>query len=104
MRAANRCKDDIKHYTFDGSNAGFKAVKAGTFQADGNYTPYIADIGLRAAIYKLMGKAIPGEQTYQFPGKELVLPDSPTVVQANADEWIGRGWGDFEPTPDPCKK
>ena len=100
----NRCKDDIKHYTFDGSNAGFKAVKAGTFQADGNYTPYIADIGLRAAIYKLMGKDIPGEQAYQFPGKELVLPDSPTVVQANADEWIGRGWGDFEPTPDPCKK
>ena len=101
---SNRCKDGIKHYTFDGSNAGFKAVKAGTFQADGNYTPYIADIGLRAAIYKLMGKDIPGEQAYQFPGKELVLPDSPTVVQANADEWIGRGWGDFEPTPDPCKK
>ncbi len=100
----NRCKDNLKHYTFDGSNAGFKAVKAGTFKADGNYTPYIADIGLRAAIYKLMGKAIPGEQAYQFPGKELVLPDSPTVVQANADEWIGRGWGDFEPTPDPCKK
>jgi ribose transport system substrate-binding protein len=100
----NHCKDDIKHYTFDGSNAGFKATKAGTFQADGNYTPYIADIGLRAAIYKLIGKDIPGEQAYQFPGKELVLPDSPTVVQANADEWIGRGWGDFEPTPDPCKK
>ena len=34
----NRCKDDIKQYTFDGSNAGFKAVKAGTFQADGNYS------------------------------------------------------------------
>jgi ABC-type sugar transport system substrate-binding protein len=101
---ANRCKDGIKQYTFDGSNAGFKATKAGAFQADGNYTPYIADIGLRAAIYKLMGKDIPGEKTYQFPGKELVLPDSPTVVSANADEWIGRGWGDFEPTPDPCKK
>jgi ribose transport system substrate-binding protein len=101
---SNRCKDGIKHYTFDGSNAGFKAVKAGTFQADGNYTPFIADIGLRAAIYKLMGKDIAGEQTYQFPGKELVLPDSPTVVAANAVEWIGRGWGDFEPTPDPCKK
>jgi ABC-type sugar transport system substrate-binding protein len=101
---AKRCNDGIKQYTFDGSNAGFKAVKAGTFQADGNYTPYIADIGLRAAIYKLMGKDIPGEQTYKFPGKELVLPDSPTVMAGNADEWIGRGWGDFEPTPDPCKK
>ncbi len=29
--------------------------------------------------------------------------DSPTVVAANADEWIGRGWGDFEPTPDPLQ-
>lgn len=100
---ANRCKDGIKQYTFDGSNAGFKAVKAGTFQADGNYTPYIADIGLRAALYKLMGKDIPGQKSYQY-GQELVLPDSPTVVAANADQWIGRGWGDFEPTPDPCKK
>ncbi|WP_159716125.1 substrate-binding domain-containing protein, partial [Geminicoccus flavidas] len=38
---ANRCGDGIKHYTFDGSNAGFKSVKAGTFGADGNYTPFI---------------------------------------------------------------
>ena len=101
---ANRCKDNIRLYTFDGSNAGFKTVKAGTFQADGNYTPFIADIGLRAALYKLMGKDIAGETTYRFPGHELVLPDSPTVVADNADQWIGRGWGDFEPTPDPCKK
>ncbi len=101
---ANRCKDDIKQYTFDGSNAGFKAVKADAFQADGNYTPFIADIGLRAALYTLMKKPIPGETTYKFPGNELVLPDSPTVVAGNADQWIGRGWGDFEPTPDPCKK
>ena len=97
---ADRRKDDIKQYTFDGSNAGFKAVKAGAFQADGNYTPYIADIGLRAALYTLMKKPIPGETTYKFPGHQLVLPDSPTVVADNADQWIGRGWGDFEPTPD----
>jgi ribose transport system substrate-binding protein len=101
---AKRCNDHIRLYTFDGSNAGFKTVKAGTFQADGNYTPYIADIGLRAALYKLMGKEIPGEQAYAQPGKELVLPDSPVVVAENADQWIGRGWGDFEPTPDPCQK
>ena len=50
---ADRCGDKIRHYTFDGSNAGFKSVKAATFGADGNYTPFIADIGLRAAIYKL---------------------------------------------------
>ena len=101
---ANRCGDGIKQYTFDGSNAGFKAVKAGAFQADGNYTPFIADIGLRAALYTLMKKPIPGEATYKFPGHQLVLPDSPTVVADNSEKWIGRGWGDFEPTPDPCKK
>ncbi len=100
---AKRCDDHIRHYTFDGSNAGFKAVKAGTFGADGNYTPFIADIGLRAALYKLMGKDIPGIGTYDMPGYRLLLPDSPTVVAENADEWIGRGWGNFEPTPDPCK-
>jgi ribose transport system substrate-binding protein len=99
---ANRCKDGIKHYTFDGSNAGFKSVKAGTFGADGNYTPFIGDIGLRAVLYKLTGKEIPDAQDYAEPGKTLVLPDSPVVTAANADEWIGRGWGDFEPTPDPC--
>lgn len=101
---ANRCGGNVRHYTFDGSNAGFKAVKAGTFGADGNYTPFIADIGLRAALYKIMGKDIPGIGKYDLPGLRLLLPDSPTVVAENADQWIGRGWGDFEPTMDPCKK
>jgi ABC-type sugar transport system substrate-binding protein len=100
---AGRCEEGIKHYTFDGSNAGFKSVKAGTFQADGNYTPFIADIGLRAVLYALQGKEIADQQEYEFPGYLLRLPDSPTVTAANADEWIGRGWGDFEPTPDPCQ-
>ena len=101
---ANRCGEKIRHYTFDGSNAGFKSVKAGTFSADGNYTPFIGDIGLRAALYTLMGTDIPGKAPYANAGFQLVLPDSPSVVPENADEWIGRGWGDFEPTPDPCKK
>ncbi|HEX2528535.1 MAG TPA: substrate-binding domain-containing protein [Geminicoccus sp.] len=100
---ANRCKDGIRHYTFDGSNAGFKAVKAGTFGADGNYTPFIGDIGLRAVIYQMTGKPIPEAKPYDQPGVTLTLPDSPVVTAANADEWIGRGWGDFEPTPDPCR-
>src|ERR1700760_3646499 len=100
---ANRCKDGIKHYTFDGSNAGFKTVKAGTFRADGNYTPFIGDIGLRAVIYTLAGKEIPGKEKYENPGYELKLPDSPVVVPENADQWIGKGWGDFAPPPDPCR-
>lgn len=100
---ANRCSEGIRQYTFDGSNAGFKSVRAGTFGADGNYTPFIGDIGLRAVIYTLMGQDIPGKAEYHNAGYQLVLPDSPTVVPENAEEWIGRGWGDFEPTPDPCQ-
>src|SRR6204780_4784050 len=77
----NHCKDNIRHYTFDGSNAGFKATKAGTFQADGNYTPYIADIGLRAAIYKLVGKDIPRTlgnlaDTLGWPGEPAISTPS----------------------------
>jgi ribose transport system substrate-binding protein len=100
---AGRCQDKIKIYTFDGSNAGFKSVKDGTFRADGNYTPFIGDIGLRAVVYALLGKQIAGAQKYENPGNELKLPDSPIVVPENADQWIGKGWGDFAPPPDPCK-
>jgi len=100
---AGRCQDKIKIYTFDGSNAGFKSVKDGTFRADGNYTPFIGDIGLRAVVYALIGKQIAGAQKYENPGNELKLPDSPIVVPENADQWIGKGWGDFAPPPDPCK-
>jgi ribose transport system substrate-binding protein len=100
---AGLCDENILHYTFDGSNAGFKSVAEGTFNADGNYTPFIADIGLRAVLYTLMGKAIPDKLEYDFPGYLLRLPDSPTVVSENAEEWIGRGWGDFDPPVDPCK-
>jgi ribose transport system substrate-binding protein len=100
---ANRCGDGILHYTFDGSNAGFKAVADGTFQADGNYTPFIGDVGLRAAIYAITGQEIPDAADYSQPGKTLALPDSPVVIAENAEEWIGKGWGDFEPTPNPCR-
>lgn len=100
---ANRCDDGILHYTFDGSNAGFTSVRDGTFQADGNYTPFIGDIGLRAALYALMGQEIDGAEEYSEPGQQLLLPDSPTVVAENAEEWIGRGWGDFAPSLDPCR-
>jgi ribose transport system substrate-binding protein len=100
---AGRCDDGIRHYTFDGSNAGFKSVRDGTFRADGNYTPFIGDIGMRAALYTLMGMEVPGAEPYGQPGVQLALPDSPTVTETNAEEWIGRGWGDFEPTLDPCE-
>ncbi len=101
---AGRCDDNILHYTHDGSNAGFKSVKRGTFEADGNYTPYIGDVGLRAVLYALMGKEIPNKQEYDNPGYYLQLPDLPVVTEENADEWIGRGWGEFPPPTDPCRE
>lgn len=76
-------------YTFDGSNAGFKSVKAGTFQADGNYTPFIRDIGLRAVICALSDKEILGKEKYENSGYQLKLPDSPVVAPENADDGSG---------------
>jgi hypothetical protein len=54
-------------------------------------------------IYALADKEIPGKEKYENPGFELKLPDSPVVVPENADQWIGKGWGDFAPPPDPCR-
>jgi ribose transport system substrate-binding protein len=99
---AGRCGDGILHFTHDASNAGFESVKEGQFQADGNYTPFIGDIGVRAALMLLQGRSIPGAQEYDQPGQYLQLPDLPVVTKRNADEWIGKGWGDFDPPKDPC--
>lgn len=100
---AGRCGDNILHYTHDGSIAGFKAVKRKQFQADGNYTPFIGDIGVRAALMKLQNKKIPGAKKYEEPGLRLQLPDLPVVTPKNAQEQIdkGRGW-DYPNFPNPC--
>lgn len=102
IKNAGRCADEIKHYTHDGSSPGFTAVKRGEFQADGNYSPFIGDIGVRAALMALQDKEIPGAKPYEQPGNYLQLPNLPTVVPENADEWIPKGWGDFEVPTDPC--
>ncbi len=60
---------------------------------DGNYTPFIADIGVRVVLFTLMGRKIPEAAPYAQPGLQLALADSPTIVAENAEEWIGRGWG-----------
>ena len=99
---ANRCGEKIMHFTHDASNAGFQSVKDGMFTADGNYSPFIGDIGVRAALMALMGQEIPQKQTYEFDGWLYRLPDLPVVTAENADEWLGRGWGDFAPPTDPC--
>lgn len=99
---ANRCDEDIMHFTHDGSNAGFQSVQDGLFEANGNYTPFIGDIGVRAALYTLLEMEIPDRQEYEFEGWLLRLPDLPVVTQENVDEWLGRGWGDFAPPEDPC--
>lgn len=101
---ANRCGDKIMHFTHDASNAGFKSVKQGMFAADGNYSPFIGDIGVRAALMTLMGQDIASKQKYEFAGWLYRLPDSPVVTAENVDQWIGKGWGTFEPPADPCVK
>jgi ribose transport system substrate-binding protein len=101
---AGRCGDGIKHYTHDGSAPGFKAVKAGDFQADGNYSPFIGDIGIRAALLTLEGKGVAGTKTYEQPGKYLQLPSLPLVTAENADTWIPQGWGTFTVPKNPCNK
>ncbi len=94
IERAGRQNEGIMHYTMDGSNEGFVDVKDGVFMADGNYSPFIGQLGIRAALYTLTGKEIAGLEDYEY-GKKLVLPDSPVVRAENAEEWIGKGWGDY---------
>lgn len=99
---AGRCDDDILHYTHDGSTPGFEWVKDGGFKADGNYSPFIGDIGVRAALLQLQGQELSGAEDYEEPGQRLQLPSLPTVVPDNADEWMPKGWGNFDTPVDPC--
>ena len=94
IERAGRQNEDILHFTMDGSNEGFVDVQNGVFMADGNYSPFIGDIGIRAALYVLMGMEIEGTEEYEY-GTRLTLPDSPVVVADNAEEWIGKGWGEY---------
>jgi len=103
IKNAGRCGDNIKEYTHDGSAPGFKAVQEGQFQADGNYSPFIGDIGVRAALAALQGKPIEGAKPYAQPGSYLQLPNLPLVTPENAGQWIPKGWGTFELTKNPCK-
>ena len=100
--AAKRCQPKILQYTHDGSNPGFKSVKSGMFEADGNYSPFIGDVGVRAALIALLGQDIPNKQKYENAGWLLRLPDSPVVTAENVDQWLGKGWGNYEPPEDPC--
>lgn len=99
---AGRCEEDIRHYTHDGSSPAFEWVRDGGFAADGNYSPYIGDIGVRAALLALQGKPMEGAEAYAEPGQRLELPSLPTVVPENAEEWIPKGWGGFDKPADPC--
>jgi ribose transport system substrate-binding protein len=99
---ADRCADHILHFTHDASNAGFQSVKDGLFAADGNYSPFIGDVGVRTALMALQGMEIPDLQDYEFEGKLYRLPDLPVVTADNVDEWLGKGWGDFAPPENPC--
>ena len=99
---AGRCGDGTLHFTHDGSSAGFQSVLDGQFSADGNYSPFIGDIGVRAALMLLQGQKIPDAKTYEQPGSYLQLPDLEVVTPDNAAKWVPLGWGDFAPPPNPC--
>ena len=103
IAGANRCGDKILHFSHDSSNGGFKSVKQGLFATDGNYTPFIGDIGVRAALMTLLGQDIPSKQKYEFAGWLYRLPDSPVITADNVDQWLGKGWGTQE-DPDACAK
>jgi ribose transport system substrate-binding protein len=96
MERAGRQGDGILHFTHDGSNHGFCSVASGLFSADGNYTPYLGHLGVRAALYALMRRQIGDAQPYEF-GRRLRLPDLPVVTARNVGEWRGRGWGEWNP-------
>lgn len=99
---AGRCGDNILQFTHDASNAGFQSIKDGLFAADGNYSPFIGDVGVRAALMALQGQEIPDLVDYEFAGKLYRLPDLPVVTAENVDDWLGKGWGDFAPPENPC--
>jgi len=102
IKNAGRCADDVKEYTHDGSSPGFKAVQEGQFAADGNYSPFIGDIGVRAALTALEGKPVDGAKPYSQPGSYLQLPNLPLVTPENAGQWAPQGWGTFELPKNPC--
>lgn len=91
IKRAGREGDRILQITIDASNEGIKAVKEGVFTADGNYTPFIGDVGVRAALYALMGKDLVGKVQYEH-GYKLELPELPIITRENVDQWIGKGW------------
>ncbi|MDR1745388.1 MAG: substrate-binding domain-containing protein [Planctomycetota bacterium] len=93
IRRAGRSGDGIKQYTIDASNGGFRSVQSGQFRADANYTPHIGQVGVRAALYVLTGKALDGLKSYEH-GSMRELPELPVVTAENVNEWIGKGWGE----------
>ena len=95
IQRAGRQNENIMQFTMDASNQGFVSVKNQEFLGDGNYTPYIGQLGVRAALYYLMGKEIPGTVAYEY-GMQMQLPDLPVVTPENAQDWIGKGWGDYK--------
>lgn len=90
---AGRSGDGIRQYTIDASNEGFRSVESGEFAADGNYTPYIGQVGVRAALYVLSGKTLEGTETYEY-GTRYTLPEMPVVTPENVADWLGTGWGE----------
>jgi len=104
VKQASACNAAIKQYTMDGSQAGLKDVQAGTFAAEGTYTPLIGDVSVRAALLLLEKKAIPGAKSYDQPGKWLQLPDSPVATSTNAASLVPSAFNGGAAPNDPCRR
>lgn len=102
IKQANACDAGIKQYTMDGSKAGLRDVANGTFAAEGSYTPYIGDVGVRAALRLLAGKKIAAAKSYSQPGKWLQLPDFPVATGKNVPQELPKAFGGFKAPPNPC--
>lgn len=103
IKQANACQADLKQYTMDGSQAGLKDVANGTFAAEGSYTPYIGDVGVRAALTLLQGTKLSGVKSYTQPGQWLQLPDFPVATKQNVAKVEPKAFGGFQAPNNPCK-
>lgn len=76
-------RTDIPQYSIVDGKAAIEAVKAGTFTAIAPWTPVHGDIGLRVAIYHVLGMEVP---------KNILLGQPPLITLENADEALQHTW------------
>jgi ABC-type sugar transport system substrate-binding protein len=80
-------RTNIPIYTIDGSKPEAQDVQSGQFKAVAPWTPLHADIALRAALYRILGKDVP---------KNISLSQPPLITSENAADQLTKAWGQAE--------